>query len=213
MSYIGKTPTAVPLTSSDVADDIITLAKMAGGTDGNVITYDASGNPVAVATGTDGQVLTSTGAGSPPAFEDASGGANTPFFLANVTTAQTLASGTSTKITGFADIYDTSSTFASDRFTPGVAGYYYLEASVSLNLSAGGQYLQAQIYKNGALIAWSIQIPGGADTTLTTVSIIDLADDDDYYEVYGRQNSGGSIGINASDTARYTKFLGYKLIT
>ena len=47
---------------------------MASGTDGNIISYDASGNPVAIATGTDGQVLTSTGAGSPPAFEDAAGG-------------------------------------------------------------------------------------------------------------------------------------------
>ena len=74
MAYIGKSPTAAPLTSSDVSDDIITLAKMAGGTDGNVITYDASGNPAVVATGNDGQVLTSTGAGSPPAFETLSAG-------------------------------------------------------------------------------------------------------------------------------------------
>jgi len=58
-----------------IADDQITLAKMAGGTDGNVISYDASGDPVAIATGSDGQVLTSTGAGSPPAFEAAAGGA------------------------------------------------------------------------------------------------------------------------------------------
>jgi hypothetical protein len=42
---------------------------MAGGTDGNIISFDASGDPVAIATGSDGQVLTSTGAGSPPAFE------------------------------------------------------------------------------------------------------------------------------------------------
>lgn len=57
-----------------IDDDAITLAKMASGTDGNIISYDASGNPVAVATGTDGQVLTSAGAGAPPAFEDAGGG-------------------------------------------------------------------------------------------------------------------------------------------
>jgi hypothetical protein len=55
-------------------DDTVTLAKMAPGTDGNIISYDASGNPVAVATGTDGQVLTSAGAGAPPAFEDAAAG-------------------------------------------------------------------------------------------------------------------------------------------
>jgi len=55
--------------TAHIADNQITLAKMAGGTDGQIITYDASGDPVAVGPGTDGQVLTSTGAGSPPAFE------------------------------------------------------------------------------------------------------------------------------------------------
>ena len=114
MAYIGKKPTAAPLTSSDITDgiittakiaadavtdakiaddivgtehltagevdataianDAITLAKMAGGTDGNIISYDASGDPVAISTGSDGQVLTSTGAGSPPAFEAAAAG-------------------------------------------------------------------------------------------------------------------------------------------
>ena len=54
--------------------DAVGLAEMAGGTDGNIISYDASGDPVAIATGDDGQVLTSTGAGSAPAFEDAGGG-------------------------------------------------------------------------------------------------------------------------------------------
>lgn len=62
------------ITSDLVTDDAVTLAKMAGGTDGQIITYDASGNPTAVGPGTDGQVLTSTGAGSPPAFENAGGG-------------------------------------------------------------------------------------------------------------------------------------------
>ena len=60
-----------------VKDDAVTLAKQAAGTDGQVITYDASGNPVAVGPGTDGQVLTSTGAGSPPAFEDVPAGGAT----------------------------------------------------------------------------------------------------------------------------------------
>ena len=60
------------VTTAKVADDAITLAKMASGTDGNIISYDASGNPVAVATGNAGQVLTSAGAGSPPSFQTAS---------------------------------------------------------------------------------------------------------------------------------------------
>ena len=56
-----------------VTDDAVTLDKMAPGTDGNLITYDASGNPAAVATGTAGHVLTSAGAGAPPTFAAAGG--------------------------------------------------------------------------------------------------------------------------------------------
>ena len=85
--------------TDSIVDNAITLAKMAGGTDGNIISYDASGDPVAVATGTDGQVLTSTGAGSPPAFEDAAGGvdpaAETTFTAQQYFNDQALTSGTS----------------------------------------------------------------------------------------------------------------------
>jgi len=55
-----------------VADDSIGLAQMASGVDGNLISYDASGNPAHVATGSAGQVLTSAGAGAPPTFATAS---------------------------------------------------------------------------------------------------------------------------------------------
>jgi len=65
MSYIGNSPA----TSIEVADNAITLAKMASGTDGNLITYDASGDPAYVTTGTSGQVLTSGGAGVAPTFQ------------------------------------------------------------------------------------------------------------------------------------------------
>ena len=82
MPYLGSSPAATALTADDIADgaittakindDAVTLAKMASGTDGNIITYDASGNPAAVTTGSSGQILTSAGAGSPPTFASAS---------------------------------------------------------------------------------------------------------------------------------------------
>jgi|18_taG_2_1085343.scaffolds.fasta_scaffold10728_4 hypothetical protein len=65
---------AASIDNEHLADDAVGLAEMASGTDGNIISYDASGNPVAVATGTDGQVLTSAGAGAQPAFETLSAG-------------------------------------------------------------------------------------------------------------------------------------------
>ena len=84
-----------------LADNAVTLAKMASGTDGNIISYDASGNPVAIATGTDGQVLTSAGAGAQPAFEDAGGGG------AMVMIGTSVASDSSSlTITGLDSTYD-----------------------------------------------------------------------------------------------------------
>ena len=69
--------TDLNVTTGKLANDAVTLAKMAGGTDGNLISYDANGDPVAVATGNAGQVLTSAGAGAPPTFSDpAAGGAS-----------------------------------------------------------------------------------------------------------------------------------------
>ena len=59
----------VNVTTAKIADNAVTLAKMASGTDGNIISYDASGNPVAIATGSSGQVLTSAGAGAQPSFQ------------------------------------------------------------------------------------------------------------------------------------------------
>ena len=57
------------LPTAGLVDDAVTLAKLAAGTAGNLITYDASGNPAAVATGTAGQRLTSNGAGAAPTFQ------------------------------------------------------------------------------------------------------------------------------------------------
>lgn len=54
-------------------DNEVTLAKMAGGTAGNLITYDASGDPAYVVTGASGQLLTSGGAGVAPTMQTLTG--------------------------------------------------------------------------------------------------------------------------------------------
>ena len=74
------------VTTAKVADNAITLAKMAGGTDGNLITYDANGDPAYVNTGSAGEVLTSAGTGAPPTFQAVSSGISTgkAFFMGQV---------------------------------------------------------------------------------------------------------------------------------
>jgi len=60
---------------------------MAGGTDGNLITYDASGDPAYVTTGTSGQVLTSGGTGVAPTFQTAAGGGKVLQVVSSTTTS------------------------------------------------------------------------------------------------------------------------------
>ena len=60
-----------------IADKALAIAKLADGTDGELITWDASGVIATVAVGTAAQVLTSNGAGAAPTFQAASSGAIT----------------------------------------------------------------------------------------------------------------------------------------
>lgn len=67
----------VTITSSGattISDGAVAVSNLASGTDGELITWDASGDPATVAVGTSGQVLTSNGAGAAPTFQAAAGG-------------------------------------------------------------------------------------------------------------------------------------------
>ena len=121
------TPANDSVATAKIADNAVTLAKLAGGTDGNIISYDASGDPVAIATGSDGQVLTSTGAGSPPAFEAAGGGITLGTEVAST-------SGTAIEFTGIAS--------TAKRITINMVGMSQGSASqtVQLQLSDSGGY-------------------------------------------------------------------------
>jgi hypothetical protein len=97
--YVSGKTSLTTVQTGNIAANAVTLAKLASGTDGNLITYDASGDPAAVATGSDGEVLTSAGAGQPPAFEAASSG------LEFVSTAA-ISAATTLAITSLAAGYD-----------------------------------------------------------------------------------------------------------
>jgi hypothetical protein len=70
-THTGDVTGATALT---IADNAVTLAKMAGGTDGELITYDTLGDPAKVAVGTSGHVLTSGGVGVAPTFQAVAAG-------------------------------------------------------------------------------------------------------------------------------------------
>ena len=98
----------VTVPSVTVPDNTVTLAKLAGGTDGELITWDASGDPAAVGAGTSGHFLKSQGAGSVPVFAADNKGT---WNIIGTSVASTSASLT---ITGLDSTYDTYAIAFSD---------------------------------------------------------------------------------------------------
>jgi len=150
MSYIGNSPA----TSTEVADNSVTLAKMAGGTDGNLITYDASGDPAYVTTGTSGQVLTSGGTGVAPTFQTAASGGKVLQLQYTRWTSMASFAGT----TSFAEV----STGLRVAITPtSTSNKIILEAFIPA--SSGGGYLYGfQFYDvtGGAVVEPSTETAG-----------------------------------------------------
>jgi len=140
IKVITPSVTDANITTAKVTDNAITLAKMASGTDGNIISYDASGNPVAIATGSDGQVLTSTGAGSPPAFETLAAGADMEHIS---TTTATIGSGSNVNSVDFSNVFST--TYKHYRL---VANNIFGNAAslLQLKLQIGGSYNTSNYY-------------------------------------------------------------------
>ncbi len=97
--------------TASIQDDAVTLAKLASGTDGELITWDASGDPATVAVGTATHVLTSNGTGAAPTFQAAAGGAWAVKTSGSVSAAATL---DITGITKYTVIYLTNVRTTSD---------------------------------------------------------------------------------------------------
>jgi len=152
--------------TTSVTDDSITLAKMASGTDGNIISYDASGNPVAVATGSSGQVLTSAGAGAVPSFQALASGGKIGQVVSHYLTALTEISAGSYVATGLTLNITPSAT----------SSKLFLLASVSVSGSST-DYNQTLAFFNGSSITGANsnngnQI-GGTSQSRTHTSVAD----------------------------------------
>ena len=183
-----------------IADDAVTIDKMAGGTDGRIITYDASGNPTTIGPGTDGQVLTSTGAGSPPAFEDVpAGGATINNATANelVTVASTTTQLDAEANLTFDGHHLTQNIDANaEGFNQTAAGAHYIDNTAEANLSSGNNpILRTTATWNGTMVAM-MKLNAGADTTNKddgSISFLTSAADDLSERV--RITSSGTVGI------------------
>ena len=135
---------------------------------------------------------------------------NTPLFRATVSGAQGVPNATTTKVNFDTEVYDPQSTYdtSNKRFTPAVAGYYLIGAKLRTGIDNDFGYFTVQIRKNNTVISAVNNSHFNYDSV--SVTILDLADDNDYYEAFVYQNSGGTNNLS-SDTNEM-QFFGNKLI-
>jgi hypothetical protein len=112
-----------------------------------------------------------------------------PAFSATMSANQTgITSSTQTKVQFNTEDFDTASCFntSTNRFTPNVAGYYQINASLYVSTTATGTYIGCTIYKNGSNYAAGTFISNAVGEALSVAShLVYLNGTTDYVEVYG----------------------------
>ena len=144
---------------------------------------------------------------------------NTPAFFATLSADTTISDDTVTKVAANTEVFDTDSCYDNSsnyRFTPDVAGKYYVFGYMQVNCSSG-ELTQAVLLfkKNGSTVSegeLNLANSSGFRTGISNATVVDM-DDDDYVEMYAMGNVGsGSVSLK-SDSNTKTCFGGYKIIT
>jgi len=148
-----------------------------------------------------------------------SGMKSTPAFQAYLSGDQAISNGSVTKVTFNTEDFDTDNCYDNStnyRFTPNVAGKYYISVTVTNDTTSGNHLqTQARLNKNGSNIMNRIidmaGNPGEAATVKADI-IVDMNGSSDYVEAYAysslNDNGNGKIQSGSYRSA----FLGYKVI-
>ncbi len=165
---------------------------ISGDTSGSIILQapSVSGSTTLTLPTTSGTVLTTAntfGAGLGPAFS------------AYQSSAQSIAHNTFSKVQFQTENFDTNSNFDNStnyRFTPTVAGYYYVSELVCFNSLTANSF--SQILKNGSSVANSptgIPWAGIYNSQSTASVLVYMNGSTDYLEVWAYQASGGALSL------------------
>jgi hypothetical protein len=135
---------------------------------------------------------------------------NGPAFSATNNAIQSISGSTYTKVLFQTEVFDTNNNFASSTFTPTVAGYYQINATLYHNWGSAGSVASTIIYKNG-VIDTAFASRYGSNTgpwgSITTSTLLYLNGSTDYVEVYAWSNNG-SPSIEPTNAANTTTFSG-----
>lgn len=217
LDYTWTTPQVGDITAVTAGTGI-----SGGGTGGDVTitnsmatAIDAKGDLIAgtgadafsrVAVGTNGQVLMADSTASTGVKWAAAPSASLPTFSAYNGSAQSFSASTYTKITFPTESWDTDNNFASNRFTPTVAGYYQMSTGVRFSAStANGWYFL--IYKNGTAYQTiglfegvdALRYPFGNASTLVYMN-----GSTDYLEIYCAFDATSPTTIGGASNTYFT---------
>ena len=179
----GNSVSLNPPSSAPTSSDVAFKLPNADGSANQVIKTDGSGN------------LAFAGYAEPPSFK------------AYMGSQQVLATGTNTAMVVDTEVFDSNSFFnTSDyKFTPTIAGYYFINANLEYSNSTGNYVFTSHIYKNGSIALRGTVWNDGSNTNVNTQisGILAFNGSSDYAQVYGYQNSGGNITIYAGAHSSY----------
>ena len=214
MSYIGKTPTPVPLTSSDITNGIVTGEKL------NTDVISSQTALGATPADTDEFLVSDAGTIKRLDYSYIKSSAGSPYFMACKTADQDISDNSATKIQFDGEmldsgtVYDNSSNY---RFTPGVTGIYVVSLNVwvyDAQTSLGDASLY--IYKNGSELTDSrMTFTSDESRNHLTTEIIVSLDDDDYVEAYIKVNTSDSgtfrVAGSGNNTIARHQFSGFRI--
>lgn len=133
-----------------------------------------------------------------------------PYLHAYQTAAQTFSNATFAAVTMGGELVDTitghSTSVNTSRYTPNIAGNYLCLGQIAFDGNATGQRV-AQFRKNGSAVTGSGYAgfagfaPGFAVNTAFSLATINVNGSTDYIELWGTQNSGGSLGTDVTNSA------------
>jgi hypothetical protein len=130
-----------------------------------------------------------------------------PAFRAYANSLTAAAAGVETKITLGAEDFDTANCFASSRFTPNVAGYYWISAALRCESVTATQVV---LWKNGTKHSYGTNANSG--TFHSHVSdLVYLNGTTDYVELYVYNGSTGTqnMATQYSPISAYTWMSGF----
>jgi len=145
---------------------------------------------------------------------------NTPAFSANKTGSdQSLSGGGDVKVQYNVEILDSDSAYDNStnyRFTPGVAGKYFFQASAYVDTNAGNGTLSIagiKIKKNGSTVAkqrTNFDDNKGRTMTQQISCVLDM-DADDYVEAFAHGETSSGAGQIRQETDGGSNFMGFRI--